>query len=82
MQWLTTKSINHLNPMKWLRQYPTEKITGEKIFSDNLHLSRPFNVLGLTNGVDIRELDRDVMKISGDQVISGHKFFSIVSAER
>jgi hypothetical protein len=82
MQLLTTKNISKLNPDMWLKQSTTEKITGDKVFTDNLHLAQSFNVAGLVNGIDIQQLDNDVLKISGDQRITGHKVFSVVSADR
>ena len=48
-------------------------VKGTKIFKTHVSFAGNWTIEGLIDGVNITELDRTAMRISGDQVVSGRK---------
>ena len=50
-------------------------VSGKKVFTRNVMVLNNMNVSGLVNGVDLRALDRDALKVSGDRNLTGFNVF-------
>lgn len=65
--------VNEVEPQNWLLQKSddTQVITGQKRFLDDLTLKGTQNIFNL-NGIKVQEFENALLKINGDQELSGH----------
>lgn len=66
-------NVNEVEPQNWLLQKSddTQVITGQKRFLDDLTLKGTQNIFNL-NGIKVQEFENALLKINGDQELSGH----------
>lgn len=65
--------VNEVEPQNWLLQKSddTQVITGQKRFLGDLTLKGTQNIFNL-NGIKVQEFENALLKINGDQELSGH----------
>lgn len=65
--------VNEVEPQNWLLQKSddTQVLTGQKRFLGDLTLKGTQNIFNL-NGIKVQEFENGLLKINGDQELSGH----------
>lgn len=65
--------VNEVEPQNWLLQKSddTQVVTGQKRFLGDLNLNGTQNIFNL-NDINVQEFENGLLKIDGDQQISGH----------